>query len=207
MRKGYTLLEVIVASSLLLLVLALAFGYLVPATKAAARYRTRSHLQQTATVALKRIEEVAATTSPGGFSWSDADPVAVAFNPVENLQPGNAVLLWTTTFRTFWWDSEQELLREAEWPPGPPEPSEAESSVLRAKRLLRPRLMEVVEQAPKVRVLAEGVVGFSVTHKGDAEALIQPVTLTLRVADIGRKDRADRLSLSRSLTFRLVNQQ
>ena len=41
MKRGFTLLEVLVGSTLFLLLLALAFGYLIPATKAAYQLRLR----------------------------------------------------------------------------------------------------------------------------------------------------------------------
>lgn len=207
MKKGYTLLEILVACGLLILVFVLAFGYLLPATKAAGRYRTRNHLQQVAMVAIRTIEEAAATTAPGGFSWSFSSPVAIAFNPVDRLQPTNAVLVWSANYQMFWWDEAKESLKETRWPPGPPVQTDEEKSVLRAKRLDPARMLEVAQQAPQVRSLADGVTHFEVTQQGSATTLIQPVTLTLEVSEPKVEDRPDRLHIRQTMSFRLVNQK
>ena len=58
MRRGVTLLEVMVAAGLGLLVLGLTFGYIVPSFKAANRFRVRSELHQSAQVVLAKISQV-----------------------------------------------------------------------------------------------------------------------------------------------------
>lgn len=205
--RGVTLVELLVGATLLVLVFVLTFGYLIPATKAAYRYRTRSHLHQLAVVVLARLEEAAGTTAPGGLSWSESDPVALGFNPVDRVQAGNAALLWTNRFELFWWDQSAQALKHTNWPPGPPTQEAGESSILKAKRLSRSRIREITLNAPQSRVLAEGVTGFSVTHAGDESTLIQPVKVSIEITETGPREAQDKQVVRQSLTFRVVNQQ
>lgn len=207
MRRGVSLLEVIVAAGLLTLVLVLAFGYLLPATRAAGRYQTRSHMNQVALVVLGKIEQAASETSPGGVSWSFADPVAVGFNPVDSLQPANALLLWSQKYQIFWWDETENTLNETNWPPGPPTQAGSENTVARAKRLLAGRLQEITSQAPQRKTLAQGVTKFEISHPGTDTVLIQPITVTLELTELGREDRDDKQVLSQTLTFRTINRK
>lgn len=206
MKRGFTLLEVLVGSTLFLLLLALAFGYLIPATKAAYQLRLRSHVQQTATVVLAKIRQAAATTAPGGFSWSDQSPVALAFNPVDKLQPANSVLLWAPSYVLYWWDEPAQTLWSGEWPNQGLPPSPAEISITRAKRLPSQRLGEVVASLPEGarRQMATGVHKFSVQHQGDQEAFVQPLIISIELRESARTDQP---VIGRSLTLRLVNQQ
>ena len=136
MRRGLTLVEVLVAAGLGLLVLGLTFGYVVPSFKAANRFRTRSQLHQSAQVVLAKISQAASTTSPGGFSWSKTAPVTAAFNPFDNLQPANGLLSWKSYYEVFWWDSKEKSVHQRRWPPGQPAIEAAEKTIIRAKRLL-----------------------------------------------------------------------
>jgi len=199
-RRGVTLIEVLVGATLFLLVTALTFGYLIPATKAANRARVKSHLQQTATVVLAQIKEASTTTSPAGFSWSMTEVPAVAFNAVESLQSSNGILRWSPVYELFWWDSTSETVWTAEFEATLPE----EATVLRAKRMTPDRLREVVAASTLNRAMAKGVTAFTVSHGGDEGALIQPVTVTLTIQEPGFSDSP---VVDRSLTFRMVNQQ
>ena len=206
MKKGFTLLEIMVGSTLFLLVLGLSFGYLIPATKAAYQSRVRSHLQQTATVVLSKIRQAAATTSPSGLSWSTQDPVALGFNPTDKLQAANAVLQWSTNYLLFWWEPEAQTLWSADWPKEGVAPTPPELSLHRAKRLFPERLAEVVSSIPdgSRRAMAKDVSKFTVQHQGNDEALVQPLTISIELREPNRPERP---AISRSLTLRLVNQQ
>ena len=199
-RRGVTLVEVMVGATLFLLVTALTFGYLIPATKAANRARVKSHLQQTATVVLAKIREAVSTTSPSGFSWSTEPPVAVAFNPVEELQPSNGLLRWSANYLVFWWEESAETLWTAEFTGT----TDSEASILKAKRLSPQRLRDVIGPISKRRTLARGVTRFSVNHAGGDTALIQPVLVEVTLHQPGFSDSP---VVDRTLTFRLVNQQ
>jgi type II secretory pathway pseudopilin PulG len=206
-RRGFTLLEVLVGGSLGLLALALTFGYLIPAFKAADRFRIRSQLQQSAQVVLEKVTQAASTTAPGGFSWSKSDPTAVAFNPTGTLQPANGILTWESYYQVFWWDPEEKTVHQRKWPPGEPAIRTDEESLIRAKRLTPERLLEVTSVPGPHITLAHGVVEFAVSHPGTDAALIQPVTIKLKVRESGRDDRTEAEELEQSITFRLVNQQ
>ncbi len=210
-RGAFTLLEVLVASSLLLLVLALTFGYLVPALRGAARVRVLGQLQQTSGVVLSKIGLAASTTAPGGFSWSSEPQglMALGFNPVDDLQGVNALLRWTEEFDLFWWDRDESVLRQRTWPPGPPTPGEGETGIVRAKRLSASRLAEVVAADAPSLILARGVTDFSVTQRGGEDGeLVQPITVRLTLVEPGRETSVQgAVTLTQQLVFRVESQQ
>ena len=207
MRRGVTLLEVMVAAGLGLLVLGLTFGYIVPSFKAANRFRVRSELHQSAQVVLAKISQAASTTSPGGFSWSKTAPVAVAFNPMGTLQPANGILTWEPHYDLFWWDSKKQTVHQKRWPPGKPAITDEEESPIRAKRLSPDRLLAVTEAEEPKLTLAFGVTEFALSHPGTDEALIQPVTIRIKLRESGREDRFEAEEVEQQMTFHLVNQQ
>lgn len=200
-RQAVTLIELLIASTLLLLLTTLVFGYLIPATKAANKARIKSHLQQSATVVLAKIKQASATTSPGGVSWSMTDMVGLGFNPVEELQASNGLLKWSDSYTLFWWNEAEQKLWFADWKGETAE----ESSVVRAKRLPPDRLRTVFTDEPPLRkVMAQGVTEFSIQQGGSDVALVQPITVNLELV---QPDLTDSPVVSRSVTFRVVNQQ
>ncbi len=204
--RGFTLTEMLISAFLFLLAIGLAFGYLIPALKIAGRHREQSHMQQTALVALNKIEQAASTTAPGGFSWSETAPVALAFNPVGELQASNGILQWTNHYKVFWWDESRQLLLHRTWPPGPPAASTAETTIIRAKRLAPGRLAELTTPGNGTAQLAENVVGFSIEQRGKDGNLGQPIKVSLK---LGRAQTTNSKwdQFTQTLTFRLVNQQ
>lgn len=204
--RGVTLVELLIAATLFLLVTGLAFGYLVPATRAAAKMRARSHLQQSAAVVLSKISQAASTTSPGGFGWSEGPELfALAFNPVDDVQPGDALVRWSEVYDLFWWDAATFTVRQRRWPPGDPSPLPPEVGAVRAKRLTPERLLEVCRE-PSL-VLARGVTAFTVAQSGTQGELIQPVTVSLTLVEEGRETNSQGAqTVTHSLTFRLENQ-
>jgi hypothetical protein len=201
-----TLVETLVAATLTLLVLGLVFGYLIPASKVAYRYQLRSQMQQTALVVFDKIAQSAASTSPGGLSWSRTEIQALAFNAHDELQPGNAVLRWTDDFQVFWWNPAQEVLQNMEWPYASGQATTDESTVIRAKRLDPFRLREVITLygSDRNRILARNVSNFSVQHDGPEGALIQPVKVTL---SLSQSLSNQKIQVDQSFTFRVSSQQ
>lgn len=208
--RGFTLTEVMVAATLLLLALGLAFGYLIPASRAANRLRIRAHLQQTAQVALRSILTEASTTSPRGFSGSSGpEKVALAFNPVDSIQIADASLRWAESYVIIWWEKSDHTLRERRWPPGPPSATSGETSIVKAKRLTAERLAEIINAEPTGgRILAKGVREFKVSHRGTEGAFVQPITVELTLVEEGRvSDLEGAESVSQRAVFRVENQQ
>ncbi len=208
-NRAFTLTEILVAATLLLLALGLAFGYLIPAARAAGRLRIRSHLQQTAVVALRDITSGATTTSPRGFSWaSGPGTVALAFNPVDGIQTADAALRWSEVYDITWWRQSDHTLRKRRWPPGPPNPTDLERTVIKAKRLSPERLAEIVSVDAEERILARGVKDFKVSHPGLEGVFIQPVTVELTLVEEGLEEETQGVdSVTQKVVFRVENQQ
>lgn len=204
MRRGFTLLEVLVAAVLTLLVMGVAFGYLVPAWRASARIQTRVELQQSAVVALDRLTAELKTSAPGGVTLSDGVPRILAINPVEKVQ-GNGLVVWKSSYILYVFEGDR--LERIEWPPGGPAASPSQQLPTRAKRLPRSQLVAIASAGDVARRQVAGdVVDFSWTHPGSPDVFTQPLTFRLELSRAtSAQPQAERVVLQRSV--HLVNQQ
>lgn len=195
-------MEILVASGLFLLVLALAFGYLIPASKSAYKMQIRSHLQQATIMALDKIRASASLTSVGGFSIAAQPSTVVAFNPAEDIQAANGLLTWAPFYDVYWLDPSDHTLRQRRWPPGDPVSEEGETSIVRAKRLDPARLLLIADSAQPNRILARDVSLFEVAHHG-TDAVVQPIEITLEITPQDSTIPKIRQSISLHLESRL----
>lgn len=186
MKRGFTILEIMVSAALLLLATGLIFQFLVPALQASSRSQVRVEMQQTATVALEYMVRDLERTSPGGVTLESG---ILAVNPVEQLQ-NDGTLIWEDVFVVYYWDTTNQRLIRREWPPGPPAPRPEHLFRGRAKRLDSAILSQISVPAPDDRVMATGVIDFAVEDTGTG-VLAQPLTVRLRLqrgANTGRSE-------------------
>lgn len=208
LKKGFTLLEVLVAGVLALLLLGLAVGYLFPSLRAAAKFRERSHLQQQAQVIVAKIQQAAQRTSPAGFSWSEEPQRVVAFNPAEDLQVLHGVVIWSQRYDLFWWDPDQRALKTEHWPPGTGILSGDEHLPVRAKRLEPLRLNQIVSDLEAAKVLSWEVRNFDIEQQGTEGELRLPVFLTLELGrEVVQPGQESWQVLRQRFALQLVNQQ
>lgn len=217
MRRGLTLLEVLVTAALLTLVVTLGLNFLLPVMRGATRGTLRVEMQQQATMALTLLSNDLRRTSVSGLSLrSSPEPVVAAACPVSSpdlrtglpppMQPDGTVV-WSDFFLLYSWSSSTGKLTRREWPPGPPLATPMELSILRARRLSPERLAEVVSVPnPTERVLATGVVSFEILPApgGSDTLVVQPVRFRLVLERKGNtgQELPERFTLIRSAYLR-----
>lgn len=217
MRRGLTLLEVLVTAVLLGLVVTLGFAFLLPVMRGSTRGTLRVEMQQQAALALNLLTLDLRRTSVAGLSLrSGPEPVVVAACPVSSpdlraglpppMQPDGTVV-WSNFFILYHWSSDPGKLMRREWPPGPPSPTPLETSILNPRRLSPERLADVVS-APSAseRVLATGVVSFEILPApgGTDSMVVQPVRFRLVLERKGNTghETPERYTLVRSAYLR-----
>jgi prepilin-type N-terminal cleavage/methylation domain-containing protein len=119
-RRGFTIVEVLVAASIALLVLGVAFALLRPALQRFSQGRTRAELQRQAETTLDRLEidlrlALAATASVG----TGTDPTILGLVRAQDITPQGAQV-WEKGVETYIYDPVQQQLRRSEWTPDAP---------------------------------------------------------------------------------------
>lgn len=199
-RRGFTLIELVVASALAALVLGLGAAFLVPALRASSRSAARVELEQRAVLALSRLVKDIEHTSPAGMSLRSNDPVCVAVNPLEEVRP-NGDLIWSESYVIYYHDSAQGLFIRRLWPPGNPTPTSAQTKRARPKKLTPMELADIVSNPPvDYTVLARDVTDFQILQAGDDFLVKQPVRfeLTLERKVAGGRQQDERVVYSRT---------
>lgn len=215
--KAFTLLETLVTLTLLAMVTWLGFAFLLPAMRGSVRGTLRVEMQQQATVALNRLTADLRRTSAAGISLrTDSQPIVVAACPVSGpdlrsgapgpIQPDGTVV-WSDFFILYSWDSTTQKLMRREWPPGPPAPTNAEISVLKARRLTPVRMDQIVASPSNgAQVMAVGVVELSILQPaGGTDTLVkQPLRFKLVLERKGNTghDKPERFTLTRTVFLR-----
>lgn len=178
-RRGFTLVEVMVAAALGVLVLGLAAGYLVPALRASDRGSSEVEMEQQAVLALSQIERDAGRTTPEGLSLRAEAPVCLAVNPRDEVEPDGTVV-WSDSYIIYSFDKKRGLLIRRQWPPGMPTPTAAEQVRIHPKRLTPARLAQIAAAAPvHYSVVARGVQDFRILQAGTDGLVRQPIHIVL----------------------------
>ena len=197
MKRGISLMEVLLALSLTSLVLVVAFRL---ATQFLRLYRTESlktDLQQSVLISLSRLASDLQQTVPSGVSVSESTPVALAVNPFVVQAGGQVVdgsgrLTWDDRFFVVaWLPGVDELVRFEHRPGVAPY-----LTPVRAKKLPPANLRDVITNSLPARrqVLARQVVSFAIEPVGCELELRQPLKFTLEA----RREQL-RFRLSRSV--------
>lgn len=85
--EGFTLVEILVASVLLLLVLDLLYVFLVPTMRMTLKGSTRSQLQLEGFSALETLARDLQRSAPGAWTWRDQPPVALGLARQDSVLP------------------------------------------------------------------------------------------------------------------------
>lgn len=125
-RRAFTLVELLITLSLLVLLSFLFFWVLVPSVRLASQGSTKVDVQETAILCTERIaREIQNHSGRGGvslFSLADGtpdQPVVVGIIPYLDVDDKGGKL-WAQEVRCFYWDRSSHRVLYRTWPPGPP---------------------------------------------------------------------------------------
>lgn len=205
--SAFTIVELVVASSLFILFLGLVFQFLMPALHAQMRATARADLHQQSRFALNELVNDLALTSISGASAlnqiatpGQQVPFVLATIPLDTVLP-TGEQVWHQRVVAWAWDRPQELLIRREWVPGAT-PSISPTLVTTQPIRLTPTELAALGagvQQGTHRIVAGGVEHFEVTYTpGPFGELTQPLTVTLRLAtQVPRQNDPERLESTR----------
>lgn len=153
---GFTLVEVLVASALLLLVLDLLYVFLVPTMRMTLKGSTRSQLQLEGFSALETLARDLQRSAPGAWTWRDQAPVALGLARQDSVLP-TGLKTWERSAVVYAL-LDRRLQRHQE-----PEPGADGGSPVR----LGPARLAEVARLPAARTLATEVESFVCVPRGD----------------------------------------
>lgn len=169
MRRGITLIELIVTASLTLLVLTLAARFFWPLVRTVIRSQERAGLQQRCTLAMESLRSALQSTNPGGLAYQPGRLVLHPLDP-RSASPRPRYLLELWSFSLAGGE-----LRRQRWQPSPiPLADDAPT------RLTPTQLTGLPAICPDERLLASGVKEFTLEPWPQ---LTNPVRLKLVVAN------------------------
>ncbi len=208
--KGFTLLEVLIASALSLLLVGLFLGILVPALRATGRNSARIALQQSALLALNRVSKEIQASCVSGIGILPGDPMVLSVHriaDVVNTSPASRA--FDSQLIVYLYRPATRQIRRRLWP----EPGLGETTLdgllepPTANRALRPEARSLLYFAqnpgPRETVLVGQVRQFSVTSKSVAPEVTPPLVLSLELeGEIPGSREPYRFELSQSLSPR-----
>lgn len=191
-RRGISVLEIVIALTIVLVVSSIGALLLQSSSRAAIRTTLRTEMQQQALIAMQRlVTDLRRSCCSGVSIRSGAAPIAIAICPLSQArlragaQPGVAnsgELLWSDFFMLYSYDAAAHTLNYREWPPGGPAPTAEEIDPTRPRRLAAGRIAQILNDAPlRPVILLSGLTAFEISYPpgGSDLLLIQPVTLKI----------------------------
>lgn len=161
--KGFSLLEALIASALLLLLMALMLQIVIPISKGSVRGSQQVELQQVAVLAVERLRHDLEAAPPAGITAGAND--RYSFHRLVDVAADGSQIMATDLVVVWWERAERRLLRKV-WPPAPPVLSWTPPS----NGLFVPTPEEftqlVTAVGPNQRVLASNVEDFSLRLQG-----------------------------------------
>lgn len=209
--RGFSLIEIVLVSVLLVLMMTLAFNFLIPALRMSALGMLRISMEQEALTSLSRIASDVQMSVPKGITISYSNPALVASNHYKmgadgQIADGAAAVNWEKEFHIAYLDTGSRELRSRVWssnPAGgadPPLPPSLDST-LSPKRIPATLLPAICSDAGVCRRLARDVSEFRLEPGGAEKELRQPLKFTLvliREGGTGRTQ-AEKVTFSRTV--------
>ena len=184
--RGFSQIEMVIATAVVLVVTTLIALFLSVTTRATMRGTLRVEMQQQAVVATQQILTAMRKSTSGGISVrSGTAPRAIAVCPLsQDSAPvqGDGTLRWAKFFYIYYLDDSSHQLRLRQWPPGSVAATADEQIISAPRRLLPDRLATVLAgSSPRENVLASGVKEFNLTYPpgGSDDTYVQPLTIQL----------------------------
>lgn len=200
-----SLVEVLVASGVLLVLLSMVLSFLYPSFRASSRGAMRVEMQQQANLAVDRLVIDLEQCAPASVSLlppnQASDPSGVVMQPLRGFT-GTGVQEWQKRLVVYYALPVEGKLYSKEWPPQVPALSGVTLSDVRPLRLDRVNFLELlVQKNGTERALAHGVVDFIV--KPASMLSMQPISIHLLLErNVPGKTTPERFELRRSFSFR-----
>lgn len=198
-KKAFTLVEILIAGTLFLGMLAIIVQVLIPVMRASQRTANRVELQSLAAVALqtivKDLTHSGATGVSGPFQEGD-DSVSFALHPNAGFD-SDGKSLWADHLVAYRWDPPTKSLTRTLWP------SDVDSTLvspLKVSRLTSEELQAVVEEGA-TKTLAYHVDLFEVSSS-DTPGTEIPIELHLRLEKATDSENVETIELRRKVLLR-----
>ena len=176
-RKGFTLVEMLVAFTLTVLLFGLLFQFLVPALKISSRTTVRAETQQQATLALRTMTSEIEETSLLGVSFSE-DSSVLAVHPVEKVTQNNQ-RTYADHVVVYLYDQENGQIWRHTWKKSADDPS-----IESPRRLSDEELASVQSHLqPGGRRLVKDVAEFEFGHSGVGNLIQLPFQARIKMRE------------------------
>lgn len=189
--KGYTLVEILIASTLMLLLLALTFQVIVPTFRTTSERSARVELEQVAALAVNRVVADLESTAPSGvgllLALTPTDPTGMVVHPLLNVDASGGQV-WDDKLVVVYFDPGLRRLTRWVWEGGPPavNPAPTAGNPLRVS----PDTVRQLGQEATARGtrLASDVTEFSIGHSGSGGTYEQPFSVEILLQKPGVKN-------------------
>lgn len=190
-KKGFTLVELLIAGGLGLLILGLMFSFFTRTTKITARGTLRTDMQQAAMRVMSSISKDLELSAASGVSIDGGGaakcPVRMGIVPILNVLD-DGTQQWDNRLTVYSWSSSGSPVIKKIWKNGDP-PASAITVSLNGLMPLRvsETVLSSIADEPKLQaqILANGVTSLEITHNGVGSAVESPVTVTIKLERSG----------------------
>ncbi len=209
-RRALTLIEILVAATLLTLVTTLFLWFLVPTLRYTSRGTARADIQQMAILAGNKILADVKNSDIAGISIhprSAADPsgpVVLALIPIDDVDPEGR-RIWKPSVVVYYWERSSGHLFRKEWPPVPPGALSVDPlPTNRPSQLATVDLLTLATSTNgSERSIAGDVVHFDIRHTGSGTTLGQPLTFEISIEQkVPGQQGLERFDLTQTVTLR-----
>jgi hypothetical protein len=197
--RGLSLVEVMIASTLLLGLMALMTQVIGPVMRASNRTAIRVELQSLASVSMQRITTDVTHTSSTGISgpFVEADnTVKFAVHQNAGFSP-DGTALWSTQLAVYRWQPSTQKLSRFDWPASP---TNTEVSPLKVMQLDQTQLDDALAEGAE-RILASNVTDFYMGGGGMVGVRL-PIEVRLKLEKESAPDILETVELNRKILVR-----
>lgn len=189
-KRGFSLVEILIASSLAAAIATVMVMFLVTSLQAQARTAVRVDLQEQGIMAANRIVKDLQTTVLGGICVRRCTPGNPAYPEILSVQPLIGVgtgdppsQLYARQWIIYSWAPEQGKILRYLYPPDPDHPAAGGpkmTTTLVPKRIDQDGLLWISQQSPVgVSTLGGDVTAMNITNPAAPPGLTSPITLTI----------------------------
>lgn len=193
-RRGFTLVEMLTAFTLLLLLFTMMFKFLIPAMKKSSSTSIKTERQQRATLSLRKMVAEMERTTTAGISVLDSPPT-VAIHPITDVTQ-NSRRVYEDHVVIYQYDAANKQILRGEWQKG------ALPSTLVPKRLNQADLAAATSslKGPALAV-AKDVTNLEFLHQGTGGYLKLPLQVKMELEQ-KENDGTSRFELVRNVSLR-----